>query len=179
VSIGELLRVVAEEWNSRTRERLQREFRNVHQHIIQGDHQTLRKEPTSTAKLRIDPVHLSSDPKYSSALSSLPLRLRAACVPHVLHPTDEFEPPSVRKDTQSANTRVQPSQGPLRSTSRISSLLTPERVRALGLVQSGKIQTGSRASVLRVRFTAYKQTQRSDEIRDHVVPHQVHNSDFT
>ena len=160
MSIGELLRVVAEEWNSRTRERLQREFRNVHQHIIQGDHQTLRKEPTSTAKLRIDPVHLSSDPKYSSALSSLPLRLRAACVPHVLHPTDEFEPPSVRKDTQSENTRVQPSQGPLRSTSRIPSLLTSMRVRALGLVQSGEIQTGSRASVLRVCSTAY-QTQRS------------------
>jgi hypothetical protein len=134
------------------------------------------RKPTSTAELRIDLAYLSSDLKYSNAL---PLRLRAACVPHALHPTDEFDAPSVRKDTQPENTRVQPSQGPLRSTSRISSLLTSMRVRALGLVQSGKMQTGSRASVLRVRFTAYKQTQRSDEIRDHVVPHQVHNSDFT
>ena len=78
---------------------------------IQSAHQTPRKEPTSTAKLRIDLVHLSSDLKYSTALPSSPLRLRAACVPHALHPTDEFDAPSVRKDTQPENTRVQPPQG--------------------------------------------------------------------
>jgi hypothetical protein len=97
--------------NGRTRERLRREFRNVHQYTIQGAHQTPRKELTSTAKLRIDLVHLSSDPKCSNALLSSPLRLRAACVPHALHPTDEFDAPSVRKDTQPENIRVQPPQG--------------------------------------------------------------------
>jgi hypothetical protein len=160
VSIGELLRVVAEEWNGRTHERLQREFRKVDRHIIQGAHQTPRKEPTSTAKLRIDLVHLSTDPKYSNALPSSPLRLRAACVPHALHPTDEFDAPSVRKDTQPENTRVQPSQGPLRSTSRISSLLTSMRVCTLGLAQK---RGGPKAGVLKSLF--HKHTKHRDQIR--------------
>jgi hypothetical protein len=63
----------------------------------------IKRKPTSTTELRIDLVHLSSDLKYSNAL---PLRLRAACVPHALHPTDEFDPPSVRKNTQPENERV-------------------------------------------------------------------------
>jgi hypothetical protein len=57
---------------------------------------------------RVSLAHLSSDPKYSNAL---PLRLRAACVPHALRPTDEFDAPSVRKDTQPESTRMQPPQG--------------------------------------------------------------------
>ena len=48
--------------------------------------------------------------KVFGRLSS-PLRLRAACVPHALHPTDEFDAPSVRKDMKPENTRVQPPQG--------------------------------------------------------------------
>ena len=67
-----------------------------------------KRKPTSTVKLRIDLAYLSSDPKCSDAL---PLRLRAACVPHTLHPTDEFDAPSVRNDTKPENTRVQPPQG--------------------------------------------------------------------
>ena len=62
-------------------------------------------EPRRSAKIGL--AHLSSDPKYSNAL---PLPLRAACVLHVLHPTDGFDA-SVRKDTQPENTRVQPPQG--------------------------------------------------------------------
>ena len=65
----------------------------------------IRRKPTSTAKLRIDLAYLPSDLKYSDAL---PLRLRAACVPYALHPTDEFDAPSVRKDAQPKNTRMQP-----------------------------------------------------------------------
>jgi hypothetical protein len=56
--------------NGRTRRRLRRGFRNVHQHIIQSAHRTLRKDLRSAAKLRIDPFRLSSDPKYSNALPS-------------------------------------------------------------------------------------------------------------
>ena len=97
--------------NGRTRERLRREFRNVHQYTAQGTHQTPRRGPASTAELRIDPAHLSSGPRCSDALPSSPLRLRAACVPHALHPTDKFDAPSVREDTQPENIRVQPPQG--------------------------------------------------------------------
>ena len=68
----------------------------------------VKRKPTSTAELRIDLAYLSSDLKYPNAL---PLRLLAACVSHALHPTDEFDRPSVRKDTQPENTRVQPPQG--------------------------------------------------------------------
>jgi hypothetical protein len=39
----------------------------------------------------------------------------------------------IPKDTQPENTKVRPSQGSLRSTSRISSQLTSMRMRALGL----------------------------------------------
>ena len=70
----------------------------------------IKRKPTSTTELRIGLAHLSSDLKYSNAL---PLRLCAACVPHALHPTDEFDAPSVRKDEQPENTRVQPPQGVL------------------------------------------------------------------
>jgi hypothetical protein len=120
------------------------------------------RKPTSTAELRIDLAYLSSDLKYSNAL---PLRLRAACVPHALHPTDEFDAPSVRKDTQPENTRVQPSQGPLRSTSRISSLLTSMRVCTLGLAQkAGRSKSGSSARVLKSLFHKAYKTQRSDKI---------------
>jgi hypothetical protein len=147
--------------NGRTRERLRREFRNVHLYTTQGAHQTPRKEPTSTTKLRIDLVYLSSGPKYSNALPSSPLRLRAACVPHTLHPTDEFDAPSVRKDAQPENIRVQPPQGSLRSTSRIPSLLTSVRAYALGFgSRVGRSKSGSRARVIRVYFTAYKQINR-------------------
>jgi hypothetical protein len=68
---------------------------------------SIKKQPTSTAELRIDLAYLSSDPKYSNAL---PLRLRAAYVPPALHPTDEFNRPSIHKNTQPENTRVQPPQ---------------------------------------------------------------------
>jgi len=68
----------------------------------------VKRKPTNTAELRIDLAYLSSDLKYSNALS---LRLRAACVSHWLYPTDEFDAPSVRKDTQPETARVQPPQG--------------------------------------------------------------------
>jgi hypothetical protein len=58
----------------------------------------------NTAKLRINLAHLSSDLRYSNALL---LRLRAACVLYALHPINEFDVPSVRKNAQSKNTRVQ------------------------------------------------------------------------
>jgi hypothetical protein len=66
-----------------------------------------KRKSASMAKLRIDFVYLLSGPKYSSAL---PLRLRAACVLHALHPADEFDAPSVRNDTKPRNIRVQPPQ---------------------------------------------------------------------
>jgi hypothetical protein len=90
---------------------LRREFRNVRQYTIQGAHQILRKKPTSAAELRIDLAYLSRGPKHSSTFPSSLLRLRAACVPHAFHPTDEFDAPSVRKDTKPENIRVQPPQG--------------------------------------------------------------------
>jgi hypothetical protein len=152
--------------NGLTHERLRREFRNVHQHTIQGAHQTLRKEPTSTAKLRVDLFHLSSDPKYSNALPSSPLRLRAACVPHTLHPTDEFDAPSVRKDTQpETHKECSHHKGSLRSTSRISSLLTSMRVCALGLRSKvGRSKAAVGQGSQGVCFTAYKK-QINIEIR--------------
>jgi hypothetical protein len=139
--------------NGRTRERLRREFRNVHQHTILGAHQTPRKEPTSTANLRIDLAHLSSNPKYSNALPSSPLRFRAAGVPHALHPTDEFDAPSVRKDTQPENTRVEPPQGV--PTFHLANI-EPAHLDACVRVRAWS-KSGSRARVLRVGFTAYKQ----------------------
>jgi hypothetical protein len=39
------------------------------------------------------------------------LRLRAACVSCALYSTDEFDAPSVRKDTKPENIRMRPSQG--------------------------------------------------------------------
>ena len=103
-------------------------------------------------KLRIDLVHLSSDPKYSNALP----HLRAACVPHALHPTDEFDAPSVRKDTQLENTRVQPPQGV--STFYLANI-EPAHLDACVCVRAwfkmGRSKSGSRARVLRVCFTAH------------------------
>jgi hypothetical protein len=69
---------------------------------------TDKEEATSTAKLRIDLAYLTSDLRYSDAL---PLRSRIACALYALHPIDEFDAPSVRKDTQPKNIRVQPPQG--------------------------------------------------------------------
>lgn len=63
-------------------------------------------KPRRSAK--VGPACLLRDPKCSNAL---PLRLRAACVPHPLHQTDEFDAPSVHKGTQSGSTKVQPPQG--------------------------------------------------------------------
>ena len=54
----------------------------------------VKRKPTSTTELRIGLAHLSSDLKYSNAL---PLRLRVACVPYALRPTDEFDAPSVQE----------------------------------------------------------------------------------
>jgi hypothetical protein len=62
-----------------------------------------KRKPTSVAKLRIDLAYLSSDPRYSNAF---PLRLRAACAPHALHPVNEFDALSVRNNTKPRNTRV-------------------------------------------------------------------------
>jgi hypothetical protein len=71
----------------------------------QSEALTDKRKPTSIAKLRIDLAYLLSDPKYSN---TLPLRLRAACAPHALHPVNEFDAPSVRNNTKPRNTRVQP-----------------------------------------------------------------------
>jgi hypothetical protein len=56
------------------------------------------------------PYSLSERSKVLECPSS-PLRLRAACVPHALYTTDEFDAPSDRKDTLPKNTRVKPLQG--------------------------------------------------------------------
>ena len=104
----------------------------AYQHTIQDAHQPPRKEPTNTAKLRIDLVHLSSDPKYSNAPPHL-----CACAQRAFHTrftrqTNSTPPPSVRTH----NLRTQEyshHKGSLRSTSRISSQLTSMRVCALGL----------------------------------------------
>jgi hypothetical protein len=70
-----------------------------------------RKEPTSTAKLRMT---LSTYRAIQSTRTpSLP-HLYACAQPAfrtLFTPTDEFDAPSVRKDTQPENTRVQPPQG--------------------------------------------------------------------
>jgi hypothetical protein len=160
--------------NGRTRERLRREFRNVHQYTIQGAHQTPRKEPTSTTKLRIDLVHLSSDP--STRAPSLP-HLYAYAQPafhtRFIRQTNSTPPPSVR----TRNLRTQECsyhRGSLRSTSRISSLLTSMRACALGLGSKvGRSKSGSRARVLRVCFSIQTSKQRSDKIRDYVIPRQI------
>jgi hypothetical protein len=108
----------------------------------------IKRKPTSTAELRIDLAYLSSDLKYSNAL---PLRLRAACVSHALHPTDEFDAPSVRKDTQPENTRVQPPQGV--PTFYLASI-EPAHLDACVCVRAwfkmGRSKSGSRVRVLRV-----------------------------
>jgi hypothetical protein len=75
--------------------------------LRQSEALTDKRKPTSMAKLRIDLAYLSSDPKYSNAL---PLRLRAACAPHALHPGNEFDASSVRNNTKPKNIRVQPPQ---------------------------------------------------------------------
>jgi hypothetical protein len=116
-----------------------------------------KRKPTSTAKLRIDLAHLSSDLRYSNAL---PLRLRAACAPHALHPIDEFDAPSVRKDAQPKNTRVQPPQGA--PTSHLANI-EPAHLDACVCVRAyfrWRSKSGSRARVLRVCFTVYKQTNK-------------------
>jgi hypothetical protein len=125
------------------------------------------RKPTSTAELRIDLAYLSSDLKYSNAL---PLRLRAACVSHALHPTDEFDAPSVRKDTQPKNTRVQPPQGvPTFYLANVE----PARLDACVCVRAWFKMRGSkcrsRARVLRACFTSTQHTNRD----------QIHGSDFT
>jgi hypothetical protein len=118
--------------STRTRERLRREFRHVHQYTIQGAHQPPRKEPTSTAKLRIDLVHLSSDPKYSNAPPHLYAYAQRAFHTRFTRQTNSTPPPSVR--TRNLRTQERSHhKGSLRSTSRISSLLTSMRVCALGL----------------------------------------------
>jgi hypothetical protein len=115
-----------------------------------------RRKPTSTAKLRIDLAYLPSDLRYSDAL---PLRLRAACAPYALHPIDEFDAPSVRKDAQPENTRVQPPQGV--PTSHLVNI-EPAHLDACVCVRAwfrmGRSKSGRRARVLRVCFTVYKQT---------------------
>jgi hypothetical protein len=95
-------------------------------------------------------------------------------------PDKRIRRPSVRKDAQPENTRVQPPQrGPYVSP-REYRACSPRCVCALGLSSKvGRSKSGSRARVLRVCLTAYKQINlRSDKIRDHVIPHQIHNSDF-
>jgi hypothetical protein len=145
VSIGELLRVVAEDWL-------------VYQCTIQGAHQPPGKGPLSTAKLRIDLVHLPERSKVLKRSFSL-LRLRAACVPHALYPTDEFDAPSHRKDTKPENTRVQPSQGvPTFHLANIEPAHLDACVVRQGLVQEwGGPEAAVRQGVLRACFTTYKQ----------------------
>jgi hypothetical protein len=63
----------------------------------------IKRKPAGTTELRIDLTHLSSDLRY---LNALPLRLGVACVPYALHLTNEFDAPSVRKNTQPENERV-------------------------------------------------------------------------
>ena len=97
---------------------------------IRSEALTDKEEAWGTTELRIDLAHLSSDLKYPNAL---PLRLRAACVPYARHPTNEFDAPSVRKNTQSENAQPENEEcshhkrSP-RSASRVSSLFTSMRV---------------------------------------------------
>jgi hypothetical protein len=144
--------------NGRTREWLRREFRNVYHYTIQGAHQTPRKEPTCTAKLGRDLVHLSSDPKYSNVLPFSPLPLRVACVPHALHPTHKSNAPPIYKDTQPRTHECSHYKESLRSTSRVCALGLGSRV--------GRCENGRREWFPRSLVHSIKQaTQHGDQIR--------------
>jgi hypothetical protein len=86
--------------SGRTRERLRRKFKA----LATGEGAYEHSEAMDRPRPPIERSKVLGHP-------SSPLRLRAACVPHALHPTDEFDAPSVRKSTKPENTRVQPPQG--------------------------------------------------------------------
>src|SRR5271170_6300119 len=133
----------------------------------------VKRKPTSTAELWIDLAHLSNDPKYSNAL---PLRLRATCVPHALHPTDKFDAHSVRKDTQPESTRVQPPQGVPTFQPREYLASSPRCVCALELGSKvGRSKSGSRARGPKSMQT----TQKSDKRKRSCDSTPDHESDFT
>jgi hypothetical protein len=111
---------------------------------------------------RVSLAHLSSDPKYSNAL---PLRLRAACVPHALHPTDEFDAPSVRKDTQPESTRVQPPQG--------VPTFQPREYRASSPRFACALELGSKWEGPKAVVGQGSKENNTDKRRDHMIPHQV------